>query len=110
MSQKCFLMVIFFCDLHQVYALETEALLKLHRHQEAYTAYAKGPNFAIESCINFFGLAVSAYLLMIRALVYMVSGRLEGRNLYNLSLDAYRSGITFLCKFYMKHVLKIFAI
>ncbi|EOY16028.1 Tetratricopeptide repeat-containing protein, putative isoform 1 [Theobroma cacao] len=61
----------------QVYALQAEALLKLHRHQEAYTAYMKGPNFAIESCINFFGLAVSAYLLMIRALVYMVSGRLE---------------------------------
>ncbi|XWS21522.1 hypothetical protein CRYUN_Cryun30bG0061400 [Craigia yunnanensis] len=60
-----------------VYALQTEALLKLHRHQEAYTAYGKGPNFAIESCINFFGLPVSAYLLMIRALVYMVSGRLE---------------------------------
>ncbi|XWS25270.1 hypothetical protein CRYUN_Cryun27aG0054900 [Craigia yunnanensis] len=61
----------------EVYALQTEALLKLHRHQEAYTAYGKGPNFAIESCINFFGLPVGAYLLMIRALVYMVSGRLE---------------------------------
>ncbi|XWS23873.1 hypothetical protein CRYUN_Cryun28dG0052800 [Craigia yunnanensis] len=61
----------------EVYALQTEALLKLHRHQEAYTAYGKGPKFAIESCINFFGLAVSAYLLIIRALVYMVSGRLE---------------------------------
>lgn len=61
----------------KVYALQTEALLKLHRHQEAYTAYRKGPNFAIESCINFFGLHVSGYLLMIRALVYTASGRLE---------------------------------
>ncbi|XVF36732.1 hypothetical protein REPUB_Repub19eG0083500 [Reevesia pubescens] len=61
----------------EVYALQTEALLKLHRHQEAYRAYGKGPNFTIESCINFFGLAVSAYLLTIRALVYMVSGRLD---------------------------------
>ncbi|XVE95326.1 hypothetical protein REPUB_Repub02eG0087100 [Reevesia pubescens] len=61
----------------QIYALQTEALLKLHRHQEAYTAYGKGPNLAIESCINFFGLAVSAYILMIRALVFMVSGRLD---------------------------------
>ncbi|XVE60475.1 hypothetical protein DITRI_Ditri05aG0131800 [Diplodiscus trichospermus] len=60
-----------------VYALQTEALLKLHRNQEAYKAYSKIPNFAIESCINFFGLPVSAYLLMIRALVYMVSGRLD---------------------------------
>ncbi|OMO94291.1 Tetratricopeptide-like helical [Corchorus olitorius] len=61
----------------EVYALQTEAFLKLQRHQEAYAAYMKGPNFAMESCINFFGLTVSAYLLMIRAQVYMVSGRLE---------------------------------
>ncbi|XVF39500.1 hypothetical protein PTKIN_Ptkin01aG0039600 [Pterospermum kingtungense] len=61
----------------QVYALQTEALLKLNRHQEAYTAYDKGPKFSIQSCINFFGLTVSAYLLMVRALVNMVSGRLE---------------------------------
>ncbi|KAE8679790.1 Tetratricopeptide repeat-containing protein, putative isoform 2 [Hibiscus syriacus] len=60
-----------------VYALQTEAFRKLHRHQEAYTSHSKGPNFAIESCINFFGMAVSAYLLMIKALVYMVSGRLD---------------------------------
>ncbi|KAE8731265.1 hypothetical protein F3Y22_tig00002840pilonHSYRG00878 [Hibiscus syriacus] len=60
-----------------VYALQTEAFLKLHRHQEAYTSHSKGPNFAVESCINFFGMAVSAYLLMIKALVYIVSGRLD---------------------------------
>ncbi|XP_039010243.1 TPR repeat-containing thioredoxin TTL1-like isoform X2 [Hibiscus syriacus] len=61
----------------EVYALQTEALLNLHRHQEAYTSSNKGPEFAIESCINFFDLAVCAYLLMIKALVYMVSGRLD---------------------------------
>ncbi|GMJ02482.1 tetratricopeptide repeat 12 [Hibiscus trionum] len=60
-----------------VYALQTEAFLKLYRHQEAHTSHSKGPNFAVESCINFFGMAVSAYLLMIKALVYMVSGRLD---------------------------------
>ncbi|KAL4296460.1 hypothetical protein GQ457_12G016360 [Hibiscus cannabinus] len=61
----------------EVYALQAEALLKLHRHQEAYKTYNKGPKFAIEPCINFFGLVVSAYILMIKALVYMVSGRLD---------------------------------
>ncbi|GMI77211.1 hypothetical protein HRI_001390400 [Hibiscus trionum] len=61
----------------EVYALQTEALLKLHRHQEAYTTYNEGPKFSVEPCINFFGLAVCAYLLMIKALVYMVSGRLD---------------------------------
>ncbi|KAE8653906.1 Tetratricopeptide repeat-containing protein, putative isoform 2 [Hibiscus syriacus] len=60
-----------------VYALQTEAFLKLNRHQEAYTSHSKGTNFAVESCINFFGMAVSAYLLMIKALVFMVSGRLD---------------------------------
>lgn len=70
----------------------------------------KGPNFAIESCINFFGLAVSAYLLMIRALVYMVSGRLVERKLFYSSVDAYMSEITFLSKLYLKHVVSILAI
>ncbi|KAA3476677.1 TPR repeat-containing thioredoxin TTL1-like [Gossypium australe] len=60
-----------------VYALQTEALLKINQHQEACITYNKGPKFAIESCINFFGLTVSAYLLMIKALVNMVSGRLD---------------------------------
>ncbi|MBA0693592.1 hypothetical protein Goari_003955, partial [Gossypium aridum] len=58
----------------EVYALQTEALLKINKHQEACITYNKGPKFAIESCINFFGLTVSAYLLMIKALVNMVSG------------------------------------
>ncbi|MFQ6669481.1 hypothetical protein Gotur_034706 [Gossypium turneri] len=61
----------------EVYALQTEALLKINKHQEACITYNKGPKFAIESCINFFGLTVSAYLLMIKALVNMVSGRLD---------------------------------
>ncbi|KAK5824188.1 TPR repeat-containing thioredoxin TTL1-like [Gossypium arboreum] len=61
----------------EVYALQTEALLKINKHQQACITYNKGPKFAIESCINFFGLTVSAYLLMIKALVNMVSGRLD---------------------------------
>ncbi|KAE8656091.1 Tetratricopeptide repeat-containing protein, putative isoform 2 [Hibiscus syriacus] len=44
-----------------VYALQTEAFLKLHRHQEAYTSHSKGPNFTVD--------------IMIKELVYMVSGR-----------------------------------
>lgn len=73
---SCLWSSVVLCDLLQVYALQTEALLKINKHQEACITYNKGPKFAIESCINFFGLTVSAYLLMIKALVNMVSGRL----------------------------------
>ncbi|KAJ7965697.1 TPR repeat-containing thioredoxin like [Quillaja saponaria] len=61
----------------QVYALQSEALLNLLRHQEAYNTYQKIPNFAFDSCTKFFGLAGSAYLLMIGAQVYLTAGRFE---------------------------------
>ncbi|KAJ7959029.1 TPR repeat-containing thioredoxin like [Quillaja saponaria] len=61
----------------QVYALQSEALLKLLRHQEAYATYLKIPNFAFDSCTKFFGLAGSSYLLMIGAQVYLTAGRFE---------------------------------
>ncbi|KAH0989254.1 hypothetical protein GBA52_000737 [Prunus armeniaca] len=61
----------------QVFALQAEALLKLHRHQEAYATYQKRPSFSIDICTKFFGLASSAYLLMIGAQVYLAAGRFE---------------------------------
>ncbi|GKV44037.1 hypothetical protein SLEP1_g51269 [Rubroshorea leprosula] len=61
----------------QIFALQTEALLNLQRHQEACEVYSKGPDFAIESCTKLFGLATSSYLLMIRAQVFLVTGRFE---------------------------------
>lgn len=61
----------------QVYALQTEALLKLQRHQEACEAYSKGPDFAIESITKLFGQVYCAYLLMIRAQIFLITGRFE---------------------------------
>ncbi|KAK4274098.1 hypothetical protein QN277_017380 [Acacia crassicarpa] len=61
----------------QVYALQTEALLKLFRHQEAYATYEKMPKFAINWCTKLFGLARSAYLFMIGAQAYLSVGRFE---------------------------------
>ncbi|KAF7816958.1 TPR repeat-containing thioredoxin TTL1-like [Senna tora] len=61
----------------QVYALQTEALLKLFRYQEAYATYEKMPKFALNWCTKLFGLARSAYLFMIGAQVYLAAGRFE---------------------------------
>lgn len=61
----------------QIYAFQAEALLKLHRHQEAYATFRKGPKFQIDSCTQFFGPAASAYMLIIQAQLYMTMGRLE---------------------------------
>ncbi|KAK7321172.1 hypothetical protein VNO77_31531 [Canavalia gladiata] len=62
----------------QVYALQTEALLKLQRYQEAYAIYfEKMPKFSLDWCNKIFGLACSAYLLMIAAQVYLAAGRFE---------------------------------
>ncbi|XP_059631370.1 inactive TPR repeat-containing thioredoxin TTL3-like isoform X2 [Cornus florida] len=61
----------------QIYAMQAEALLKLHRHQEACDTIRMEPKFQIESLAQLFGSATSAYLLIIRAQIYMVDGRFE---------------------------------
>ncbi|KAJ1411363.1 Thioredoxin-like superfamily [Sesbania bispinosa] len=61
----------------QIYALQTEALLKLLRYQEAYATYDKRPKFSLDWCNKIFGMATSAYLLMIGAQIYLASGRFE---------------------------------
>ncbi|KAE9595950.1 hypothetical protein Lal_00030969 [Lupinus albus] len=61
----------------QVYALKTEALLKLLRYQEAHATYEKIPQFSVDWCNNIFGLAHSAYLLIIGAQVHLATGRFE---------------------------------
>lgn len=60
----------------QIYALQAEALLKLHRHQEAYATFREVSKFQIDSCTQFFGPAACAYLLIIQAQLYMTMGRL----------------------------------
>ncbi|XP_047152293.1 TPR repeat-containing thioredoxin TTL1-like [Vigna umbellata] len=61
----------------QVYALQTEAFLKLLRYQEAYAIYENMPKFPLDWCTKVFGPARSAYLLMIGAMVYLAAGRFE---------------------------------
>lgn len=61
----------------QIFALQAEALLKLHRHQDADEAMAKGPNFDVDDCTKFFGPIGNAGILLIRAQVDMVAGRFE---------------------------------
>ncbi|KAI3460022.1 hypothetical protein Pfo_016685 [Paulownia fortunei] len=61
----------------QIYAMKAEALMKLHRHQEAYTIIQNAPHFCIELYAGFLGSSATAGLLEGRALVYMANGRFE---------------------------------
>ncbi|KAK9134295.1 hypothetical protein Syun_013625 [Stephania yunnanensis] len=62
----------------QIFALQAEALLKLHRHQEADAIMSNiGPNFSVEDCTKFFGPIGNANLLVIRAQVDLAAGRFE---------------------------------
>ncbi|XAR62169.1 hypothetical protein NMG60_11016821 [Bertholletia excelsa] len=61
----------------EVYSMKVEALLGLHRHEEAYKVFQNSPGFDTDSCTQFLGNARTAYLLNIRAQVYMVVGRFE---------------------------------
>ncbi|WCJ44489.1 TPR repeat-containing thioredoxin TTL1 [Euphorbia peplus] len=61
----------------QVYIMQAEALLRLFRHEEAYKAYRRGPNFSIESCTKCFGVAITCHLLTVGTHVYMAVGRFE---------------------------------
>ncbi|KAF2284063.1 hypothetical protein GH714_018720 [Hevea brasiliensis] len=60
-----------------IYALQAEALIKLHRHQEADEVLKKGPNFQDDECTKYFGPIGNANLLMVRAQVDMAVGRFE---------------------------------
>lgn len=60
---------------YKLYALQAEALLKLHRHQEAYAIYQKGRTLRTNSLIKSFSLSDSALLLSIEAQVYLTMGR-----------------------------------
>lgn len=59
----------------KIYALHAEALLKLHRHQEADKTLSRGPEFDVDECTKFLGPIGSANLLVTRAQVDLASGR-----------------------------------
>ncbi|XP_060198846.1 inactive TPR repeat-containing thioredoxin TTL3-like [Lycium barbarum] len=61
----------------QIFAMRAEALMKLYRHEEAYTTIQKGPNFKTELYTRLFGSTKTAYLIIIRAQVYALVGRFD---------------------------------
>ncbi|KAK9742590.1 hypothetical protein RND81_03G184100 [Saponaria officinalis] len=61
----------------QVYALEAEALLNLHRHDEAYAAFRRAPLFDMDSYTRLFGIEKSTFLFIIQARVYTSIGRFD---------------------------------
>ncbi|KAL3619711.1 hypothetical protein CASFOL_034623 [Castilleja foliolosa] len=61
----------------QIYAMKAEAMMKLHRHQEAYTVIQNMPHFDIELYAELLGSSATAVILQVRALVYTANGRFE---------------------------------
>ncbi|KAL3527753.1 hypothetical protein ACH5RR_012409 [Cinchona calisaya] len=61
----------------QIFALKSEALLKLQRHEDADETLKIGPKFNDDECTKFFGPIGNATLLVIRAQVDMAAGRFE---------------------------------
>ncbi|GMH24208.1 hypothetical protein Nepgr_026051 [Nepenthes gracilis] len=60
-----------------MFALQAEALLKLHRHDDADMAWSNGPNFEVDQCTKFFGPAGNAVFLILRAQVDVAAGRFD---------------------------------
>lgn len=61
--------------LQKIFALQAEAFLKLHKHQDADEAISRGPTFDVDSCTKFLGPVGNANLLLIRAQVDLTAGR-----------------------------------
>ncbi|CAN8251557.1 unnamed protein product [Cochlearia groenlandica] len=61
----------------QVYALQAEALLKTHRHQEADETLSKCPVFDVETSTRYYGPIAYAGFLVVRAQVHLASGRFD---------------------------------
>ncbi|KAK4434192.1 TPR repeat-containing thioredoxin TTL1 [Sesamum alatum] len=61
----------------QIYAMNAEAFMKLHRHQEAYIVIQNAPHFNVEIYTELLGSSAAAGLLEVHALVYMANGRFE---------------------------------
>ncbi|CAL9117198.1 unnamed protein product [Musa textilis] len=59
----------------QVFSRQAEALLKLHRHEEADSIMSAAPKFGVDEHTRFFGTVAKAYFLMVQAQVDMAAGR-----------------------------------
>ncbi|ESQ31358.1 hypothetical protein EUTSA_v10003869mg [Eutrema salsugineum] len=61
----------------QVYALQAEALLKTHKHQDADDALSRCPVFDVETSTRYYGPVGYAGFLVVRAQVHLASGRFD---------------------------------
>lgn len=61
----------------KIFAMRAEALIKLHRHEEAYTTIQKVAHIKTELCACLFGSVKTAYLLITRAEAYATVGWFE---------------------------------
>ncbi|TYJ14109.1 hypothetical protein E1A91_A10G095100v1 [Gossypium mustelinum] len=61
----------------QIFSLKAEALLKLHRHQDADKTLLGGPIFNYDDLNKYFGPIGNANLLVVRAQVDMAAGRFD---------------------------------
>lgn len=56
--------------------MQAEALLKLHRHEEADATFTSGPNFDPDALTKLFTTSTSAYYFLAAAQVDLAAGRL----------------------------------
>ncbi|KFK28199.1 hypothetical protein AALP_AA8G485200 [Arabis alpina] len=61
----------------QVYALQAEALLKTHRHEEADDALSRCPVFDVDISTRYYGPVGYAGFLVVRAQVHLACGRFD---------------------------------
>lgn len=60
--------------------MQAEALLNLHRHEEAYSGFQNAPAIDINISIQLFGSKVTANFLAIQSQLHLASGRLATDN------------------------------
>lgn len=56
--------------------MKAEALMGLHRHEDAHTVIQNAPHFNVELYAGLLGSSVTAGVLEVHALVYIANGRL----------------------------------
>uniref|UniRef100_A0A803ME40 Thioredoxin domain-containing protein n=1 Tax=Chenopodium quinoa TaxID=63459 RepID=A0A803ME40_CHEQI len=64
-------------SLQKIYALQSQALLNLFRHDEAYAAFKRAPYFDMDLYTRLFGETKTTFLYLIKAQIYMSTGRFE---------------------------------
>lgn len=64
--------------------MQAEALLNLHRHDEACSTFQSAPVIDVNIAARLFGSTITSYFLTVQAQVYLASGRLVNLQYQNL--------------------------